>query len=642
MAYSVSWHRGKWTGMYMDSFVALTRASLMGGRVCTFSSSRSVSRLILISWVIVKRFFASSNWSGTKRRKAKNIICKKLLLSEEVIFTKDTTDIMDSTEVLPTSLRFNTPPTLPQARSYKFRQNANDNLYPLTKGQTIQIDIPRLQRSYLEKTSTLQFDLTVTCINDVDFDLGSTLVALDTPGGYSLIDVIEVYDYLGSTLLERLEGVSQLMAFVMDTSSPEDKLHYSNEESLGTVRGSNVVEGFIGATLQVGPEGPISGQVLNVLDAKPVDGQFNFSMSFALPLYSFLGLLSEKLVPLHNGFTLVIKLNSMAQSLGITNVSSLSTSDSLSGLVLDANLTNVCFSMDILELGPTAESLVLSANGDGPLVIHAKSLRHYSKEVDGSSSGSYFIPCQERVYNWPINFNASSVTSVFWFMRPFVTQNDITRRSISHRIRNNLYNWSFKYGSSTLPEPTGISCSSNNKTSSIATNDTYKSSGSDCYIQLLKSRNISRDSAITQSSFNHNNYDNQILALDNANVPTYPLYPSFYSLCPNPFAKFHLNGDVAEFHVAPVGRFACGLSTRLVDGRTISGLNTNGMATSIEARFAPVKENSFYIDPLENTSLLGFMNHTGSLQIQPFIADIYMEYDAFVSILPNISTNVSF
>lgn len=600
---------------------------------------------------------------------------------------------MDSSEVLPSTLRYTSPPTLPQAREYSFTQRATEDYYDVSLKPTIQIDIPRLQRSYLEKTSRLEFTVSAQIKEGTGLQPGQDFICLDTPGAYSFIDTIEVYDYLGSTLLERIDGVAQLMALVMDTVSTDHPLSYTNETALGTVRG-NVLEGRLfyesvgqyssqiatdGGTLagqnirslsktldQL--DGPTSGAVLNVRNAagSTVGSTtiYTYSAEFSLPLYSFLGLLSEKLVPLHNGFTLMVTLNTAQQSLGCASPGGMGTSISHTSLMSDVILTNVSFKMDILELGPTAENLVISANGEGPLTIHTKALRHYEKTLDGSvaSGTDPSVPASSLTINWPINLNASSVTSVLWFMRPQKTQNSYSQRSLSQRIRNNLSSWSLKYGSSTLPRSSGITCSANNTPSGLSATNAYSSSGSDCLVHLLKARGISTSPVISSRSFNHNGYSakltftaynagassvsstvTQMDDLLNALVPGGTAFAAYVNTMNSTAAgNVTFNQIQPYYHIPPVGRFACGLSTALINSdSTVSGLNTNGMSTAIEATFIPPPSASIKT-PTTDIEKFQYAYNTGSMDILPSIVDIYMEYDAFISILPNISTNVSF
>ena len=59
--------------------------------------------------------------------------------------------------VLPKELRLGAPATMPQSRSYMFKQQAALSNY--APRDTIQINLPRLQRSYLTKDSYLEFEV---------------------------------------------------------------------------------------------------------------------------------------------------------------------------------------------------------------------------------------------------------------------------------------------------------------------------------------------------------------------------------------------------------------------------------------------------------------------------------------------------
>jgi hypothetical protein len=127
---------------------------------------------------------------------------------------------MDSNVVLPKELRLAAPATMPQSRSYMFKQTAALSNY--APRDTIQINLPRLQRSYLTKDSYLEFEVTFTHKTPTNNSESASLT-LDTPGALGLIDRIEVYDYLGSTQLESTAGFGQLVALLQETCVAEDE-----------------------------------------------------------------------------------------------------------------------------------------------------------------------------------------------------------------------------------------------------------------------------------------------------------------------------------------------------------------------------------------------------------------------------------
>lgn len=541
---------------------------------------------------------------------------------------------MDATQILPNTLRYGTPPTMPQARAYVYEEPSTESEYTVAQGTTIQINIPRLQRSYLTKNSTLRFRITAATIST------NGSLCLDTPGGYSLIDTIEVYDYLGSTLLEKTSGVGQLAAFMMDTAPEGSPLNYSNEAELGTDAGTNCAlwgQSF----LRQCP--PVSGRRFELLNAQ--SGEVNASIEVSLPLLSFLGLFSTKLAPLHNGYTVLIKLNSQQEALG--NIASNTALNATTTTITRLTVSRVFMNCDILELGPTAESMVLSSVGDGPVIVPSKAIRYYPFAKSGviAPIGS---KAPQTTYEFPLNINVSSMTSLWWFMRPQSSQEIFHSRSLSHRIRNNLVSWAFQYGSSTLPRSSGIQCASDYvpSASTAGRQDTYANpSHSMAYKELLKSRRIKKTEFIDQESWNVNGFDTQLKNSDPTPANQYPLYLAFEALTPYVNAA-PADSDVAlVFTVQPPGKFACGLSTDLLphsDNAIVTGLNTNGMATSIVATFDPTPNFSGYDPSGDDANKVNYLNYVGTQSILPFVADAYVEYDAFISVLPNISTNVSF
>ena len=478
---------------------------------------------------------------------------------------------MATAQVLPKELRLSAPPTMPQARSYLFKQQSTQSSYD-TSNQVVQINIPRLQRSYLTKDSYLSFRLTAPAVTT------ATGARFDTVGAFGLIDKIEIYDYLGSTLLESTSGHGQLMGVLMDleTSLAEVSTHYN------TICGT---DGYKIATADA-TDAPTASALANEVKSK-----INLKSSthglvlktgnlvvtdryeFAIPLFSFLGLLSSKFVPLHNGFTIMLTLNPTRLYTG-------------SEAATDWNFTvsNVYMNCQILELGPTAESMLLSSSQGQPLVIPAKAYRNYKSSVKTGDS----------TFRLDLNLNVASLTNVLWIMRRTanLTTDAWKRRCLSYRNRNNLQSWYFQYGSSILPQTSGIKCNSGD----VA----LQNRGVDeAYIELLKSRH----------SLNSDSFNTQI---------THQLYG--FDGCTD------VQAALSTTNVNGIGKFAAGIDLELVPGRSqnlICGMNTNGMNTSIYGTF------------LNNgTTVLGAE--------QDVTVDAWCEYDAFINISPGIATTVSF
>lgn len=521
---------------------------------------------------------------------------------------------MASATVLPKELRLSAPPTMPQARSYMFKQQSaqTDNI---KCGDTFHINLPRLQRSYLTKDSYLKFvveaKMTTQIANDGDDNYARFQAYWDTIGAAGLIHKIEVYDYLGSTLLESITGVAELVTLLTDLGVTHDEIakHYSVTQ--GTRPSSIVNEDGTAITLDTFGAGanaivPTYGQsIFN----KPSATEVTYNREFALPLFSFLGLLSEKFVPLHNGFTIAITLNQQSVALGTIQawdipeegdpaVEYVPPRDGTAGN-LSITLHDVYFCSQILELGPEAESLLMSSAGPNPLIIPTKAYRNYVG----------FLPKASPSFRLDLNLNVASLTNIMWIMR----NADYTKphwRSLSHRIRNFLQSWYFQYGSSMLPQTSGIQCRAKNvgptkrpQPEGATGIEVGRFDHSEAYYELVKARHKFNaplhNGLIDLYNFT---YDRDSVGVDAAPFPESVLWP----------------GN----KISP-GKFAAGIDLELISGRSnelISGMNTNGMNTSINATFDPE-----------------FINSMVDARV-----DAWCEYDSFINVAPGIATTVSF
>lgn len=694
---------------------------------------------------------------------------------------------------MPKELRLGAPPTMPQARSYLFRQQSTLSAY--NPDDQIQINIPRLQRSYLSKESYLQFRLNgqfepaTPIISGSDSQFVPDLF-LDDAGAWSLFERMEVFDYLGSTVLESTDALPQLMSLLIDmgaeftdpqhegpvvhglgdsytatnqndsssytavlanspvtfpfTSGPNATIDitigtgtkftytfpgsstpYANYDAffaalqpwmasltVGNVVGgtplgitprpsSRVVNGtdfvsssgaaftvtptgtgvtalsnalgmltsatpaFVGtatnqgteimSTAGVGKSFYCGGQSLATFGTTRTVTKRSFVKKFAIPLPSFLGFLSKKMVPLHNGFTIVLTIASKfkpmfmaAKQVPVAIVSPMSGSDASNvqrGVQLEAintneprsgqsgttlninapsrlpdpatfwwNITDVALVCQILELGPVAESMILSSTQGQPLIVHSKQLRNYRGTVSATAPEFYL----------PLNLNVASLTDILWFMRPNGTENDLRYASVGSRIRNYLWRWEFQYGSTVLPQSQGIQCME--MSGPVVPAGITPFTGNDliaaqvngyteCFNELLKAR----PNNPYRGRFTQDNYNNQW------NIG----FGSFQSFGATPWRCISgLTGSMGTSLYGGEGeicKFACGLNTELVTGKSgdlICGLNTNGMNTQIRGYFHP--------------SYLSSNNRAESA------IDAYAEYDAFVNISPGIATTISF
>jgi hypothetical protein len=644
----------------------------------------------------------------------------------------------DQTEiatVLPKELRLGVPPKMPQGRSYLYRQQSTLASYQYNN--TVTINIPRLQRSYLRKDSYLRFRVTGSWTPTTATDS----LVLDTCGAYGFFDRIEVFDYLGSTILESISGIPQLSALLLDLGLDE----YVEDTNGNSMAGLQTKSALIGSMAQIG--GPVtlaqskwtSGGTIapansgcEIVSTPGSTSAQLFSREFAIYLPSFLGLLSDKYVPLHNGFTIVLTTSgqkipfyvSQNGALASINVYGGAATSPTSTVLINASaveptikwaLSEIYLDCQILELGALADSMMMEASQGAPMIVHTKAFRNYVGTVKGATyssvtptivagaftgtAGATFtlnvagnaktvtvatgaaptaaslntailnafgyqavtvatttftsaanVPFSitpsdaanaaylgltagttsstaptlsgtgqaEFVLN--MNLNVASLTDVLWIMRSSTQLDSLLYACTGNRTRNFLQRWMFQYGSATLPQSNGIQAMSPTAPTQIGSDTitpsrsvqyAFMQSGStESYQELMKSRPVRLcASRITEPSYSYDFKFNGILDMRDAsqNISVTNL-TGIYPMTNSTF---------------PIGRFACGLNLQLAnnkEGQIISGLNTNGMNTSIRGIFHPL-----YTDCMDSVRV-----------------DAWAEYDAFINISPGIATTVSF
>lgn len=513
---------------------------------------------------------------------------------------------MATAQVLPKELRLSAPPTMPRARSYLFKQQSTQSSYDF--GNTIQINIPRLQRSYLTKDSYLKFAIKYVGTATKGTTNATTMyrypIAFDTIGAAGIFDKIEIYDYLGSTLLESTAGHGQLLTLLNDISceSGEARTHYnisSGQFQLGAVVAPyykyKTNTGTANTDKDCYDQNPTCGAPIV---EEGSDAEITVCREYTIPLFSFLGLLSTKYAPLHNGYTINLTLNPQTVAVGQIDIeATLAYPQTLTGTIGAFTLTvqDVFLCAQVLELGGEAEALLQQSTGGQAYIVPTKAFRNYV----GSMS--------EKItsYRLDLNLNVASLTNILWIMRP-TTYTYASSRSLSDRIRNYLQSWYFQYGSSVLPQTSGIQCRSKNTTPQYGPSSTSSSlyDHSEAYNELLKSRH-----AYNQP--NHSTLMNlNSFTIDALSTATTSAEPPVVPLCWSKTAQ-------------PCGKFAAGLDLELVSGRAndmVCGMNTNGMNTSIYANFDP----------------------TLAASVKAARVDAWCEYDAFINILPGVASTVSF
>lgn len=538
-----------------------------------------------------------------------------------------------SNVVLPKELRLTAPATMPQSRSYMFKQQAALTGY--APQDTIQINLPRLQRSYLTKDSYLEFEVAIT----YKADDARVNLFWDTPGALGLIDRIEVYDYLGSTQLESTSGFGPLVALLKDThlnatefgshhellsggngvkvaldydTSPRDMTDLSD----GDAR-NQIVDNTIYRNLQpsCGEVLDIAGMWLTNTGGAAASTEKTIYRRYHLPLFSFLGVLSPKYAPLHNGYTIMITLATADNALCATGVTVSGTTTprvytTKKATELTYSIKNARMCCQILELGPIAESMLLSTTGGQPMIVNTKAYRNYKTSTVAGAAN----------FKLDLNINVASLTNVLWIQRLTSNINDRQFNSLSCRQRNFLESWYFQYGSSILPQTSGI-----NTFKPIDNSATTFDYGTEGFIELLKARHL-YNQANHPHQFNKANWawDNYTRAayMRLAHCATGQISDSYwfqYADCNSPVEK---------------GKFACGLDLELVSGRTneiICGMNTNGMNTAIFGTYNPTA-----------AAVGASTTNANGVGVDAVTIDAWCEFDAFINISPGIATTVSF
>ena len=325
------------------------------------------------------------------------------------------------------------PTELPQARRYT-RSFHGEQGKRFQSQDSITINIPPVSNTYMSKDTKVHFDFdmiyneastntlteifktisTITTngtnvasdakaitawnffgVDENQLDLGNRPVnaytkpipTFDINGPYGLIQRIQVFDFLGNTLLEDIQRHDLLTAQFADFWFKDDNMEidrprivdfYENTSQDTLVRkwpcsrltpssygGQNeklaisqfdIVDTLDGDTIEYGS--PFKGII-------PAD--VSVSQSYSLDLFSFLGKFSDKFVPLHNGYKVVFTLNDFLIPIvfntplgeckvtyhdhnGVTHTTTLDPS------IKSASVSNVYIRTDLLEVSPELDS----------------------------------------------------------------------------------------------------------------------------------------------------------------------------------------------------------------------------------------------------------------------------------------------
>lgn len=501
-------------------------------------------------------------------------------------------------EVLPSQLRLAPPPTIPQARSYLFKQKSDLQEFDVAKGTRIRVNIPRLQRTYLTKDSYIRFKLNIGIPTCSSVTPRAPAVFLDRAGAYNLFERIEVYDYLGSTLLEQTQNIPVLWTLLQDIDA-----------NMMTTNGkTEAIQGMQGAYSS--DDLPNSDIISSVIVRAHVGGKqvtnsgstttTSFSShEFCLPVLSFLGNLSDKFVPLHNGFSIDFILSSVAQAFvsrtepGTTNNNSVTPKECW--------ISNFEYCCQVIELGDQAESLVMSSNGNDPWTIHTRQFRYFADNLSASSS----------TFGVDLNLNVVSLRNIRFNMRPEGYQNNILYPGNSHRIRNFLESFNFQYGSSYLPELAGIQCRGVNlplprNTYTVNATNWAPYHFTQAYTELLKTGQ--------PELFSDNRLECPI------RFDEYAIDTAYDPLTATGDAGITAGVPTALDLDTRCGKFASGIDLRLSTKDVISGIDTNGLLVRLNGKF----------------------DYNNVQNVIAAIIDIWAEYDAFIQIIPGMAVTTTF
>lgn len=144
----------------------------------------------------------------------------------------------------------------------------------------------------------------------------------DINGPYGLISNIKVYDYLGSTLLEEIPAHDILTAQFADFWFKDDNMSIQRPRVTDNQVVRKAPSSHIFQQEDYWNQEPLSKSVKYTWNSGTLFLSVGFkplsidvpTVHCCLDLYSFLGKLSEKCIPLHNGFRLVLQVNDISKA----------------------------------------------------------------------------------------------------------------------------------------------------------------------------------------------------------------------------------------------------------------------------------------------------------------------------------------
>lgn len=579
------------------------------------------------------------------------------------------------------------PTVIPQARRY-------EQTFPAIQGRAfrendqISINIPQIDKTYLTKNTKLYFTFTLEYYESRNGTLSNIASEIDSKGGNSagfwglttdttrvmsrvyqkpvptfdingahgLIQRLQVFSYLNNTLLEDIPSYDILTAQFADVWFQNNNTDIDRPmESVSTPFAGNP---YNDNSVKVPPIGvrqilrqqpcaniyPPTSSIytspwnVTLVSATSVTANLTtVTVNCSLDLVSFLGLFSDKFVPLHNGFKIVLTLNKLTSCIKFNtafgnnlcvynNPAVENVGVYLDPYISNGYITNVYLKSELLEVSPELDEKV-------DKMVYAKSWK-YQKDFfpyrDFSNKGTVVADHDREPFIKQITPNLKSVTAVFVGQRP-IYQNPnfmMGKQELGYRLRNYTKGGNLFY----------------NKTKVCSITSTQEAWEAYCALQpnpcvLYSDFNLDEpdingtngNQLVIPSSSLHTQLVFETLGLPGIN--SNPFFPYlYYFACVKQLAS----GDVGSTSFPPnmptlTTKTQYRLST-FSQGKYLLCFNT---------RIPGATENSVAgIDT--SKAILEYELTPENDVCQKVIIDVFVEHDAFIHVEPGKSTSVTF
>ena len=376
------------------------------------------------------------------------------------------------------------PTIIPQARRYETTFAAIQGRAFQEKDQ-ITINIPQIDKTYLTKNVKLHFKFNLKYYESTPETLTALVTALgntnaqtffsaesstvraftkpiptfDINGPYGLINRIQVYSYLNNTLLEDIPQHDLLTAQFADIWLKNDILDIDRPyiADTGPVV-DQLASSYGGVTtsfqhmMRKQPCANIYGENTNIYSTgwngtyasnTFTRNQCSVTMEYSLDLFSFLGRFSDKFVPLHNGFKIVLTLNDFSKAIKFNTAYGncltffMNSSGNTEGILLTpylngSTISNVYLKAELLEVSPELDDKV-------DKMVYTTSWKYqqdFFPYVDFTKSGTYVANVNREPFRRRILPDLRSITKVYVGQRPAFQNKTFGRQELGYRLRN--------------------------------------------------------------------------------------------------------------------------------------------------------------------------------------------------------------